>query len=67
MCIRDSLEERVADEEQPGTERIGGVRESGVGLEGLLGEAQVRAVQERQHVHEQQQREQMSIRRCERR
>jgi hypothetical protein len=56
--VRGHLEDRVADEEQAGPEGVGRGREPGVDLEGLLGEADVGAIDERDDVHQQQERQQ---------
>ena len=52
------LEDGVADEEQPGAERVRGGADAEVDLEFLLRERDVAAVQERDDVHQQQERDQ---------
>ena len=52
------LEDGVADEEQPGTEGVRGGADAEVGLEFLLRERDVASVQERDDVHQEQERDQ---------
>ena len=56
--VAGNLEDGVADEEQAGAERVRGGADAEVDLEFLLRERDVAAVQERDHVHQQEERDQ---------
>jgi hypothetical protein len=58
--VARDLEHRVADEEQPGAEGVRRRADPEVDLELLLGEGDVAAVEEGDHVHQQQERDQPS-------
>jgi hypothetical protein len=55
--VAGDLEDGIADEEQPGTERVRSGADAVVGLELRLCERHVAAVQERDDVHQEQERE----------
>ena len=59
--VRRHLEQRVADEEDRCAEGVGGVAVAGIGLIGLAREADVGAVEEGQHVHQQQEGDQSRV------
>jgi len=58
--VAGDFEDGVADEEQPSAKGVRGHAYAEVGLEFLLGERDVTSVQERDHVHQQQERDKPS-------